>query len=237
MHSPTLSMFKKAAAALAITLGCNAAIFAGDSVLYEQIPSGDPFANVSSQDFPDAMDFSIVAADDFLVPDGPGWSIDGLTASFTTGNGSGLDPIDMRWIIFEDDNGQPGTELLNTLGGSFSTMTGLASIAFDTSVDLAPGNYWLASQIVGEIGTFGQEFQLGSDDGFGTSNFLWNNPGGAAGLPDGWVDANSTIDPTTGLPFSDVANLAFSINGAEIPEPATLALLGVGAIAAIRRRK
>lgn len=214
-----------------------ATTFAGDNVLYEQLPSGDPFANASSQDFPDATDFSIVAADDFNVPAGPGWSIQSLSSSFTTGNGSGVDPIDVRWILFEDDNGQPGAELLNTLGGTFDTASGLAGIDLAATIDLGPGDYWLASQIVGEIGIFGQEFQLGSDDGSGSANFQWLNPGGAAGLPAGWVDANNTLDADTGLPLSDVQNLAFGIFGAEVPEPATIALLGFAMVAVGRRHR
>lgn len=236
MRTRNRSTFHVLLATLTVALIGSATTFAGDNTLYQQLPSDDPFANVSSQDFPDATDFSITAADDFSVPAGPGWNVDALSANFTTGNGSGLDPIDMRWIIFEDDNGQPGSEVLNVLGGSLDTGTGMADISLGAAVELAPGNYWLASQIVGEISLFGQEFQRGSDDGNGSGNFQWLNPGGAAGLPDGWVDANSTIDDTTGLPFSDVQNLAFGVFGSVVPEPTTIALLGL-AFTAIRRRR
>ncbi len=214
---------------------------ASGAALYEQLPiNGDPSMQALSQEFGDAADFNIIAADDFTVPAGPGWNVESLASFFSTGNGSGLDADGIRWTIWADVGGQPGAEVLNVLGGAYDVNTGLADAdltALGNEVELSPGSYWFGSQIIGDISTFGQEFQLGSNDGGGSLNFLWNNPGGGLGLPTGWVDANGTINPGNGNPFSDVTNLAFSIGGSIVPEPATLGLLALGGFALVFRRK
>jgi hypothetical protein len=223
-----------------VVVGGSTLSFAGGGALYEQTPSADPELNVVSQAFSDAPTFNTVAADDFAVPAGPGWNVTDLGAVFTTGNGSGLDPAGMSWTIYADDNGAPGVALVQLEGGSLDVNTGLAGIDLDASGDameLSSGDYWMSSQIIGAIGLFGQEFQMGSDDGAGTANFRWDNPGGAFGFPGSWIDGNGTVNPDTDEPFSDVRNLAFSIGGAVVPEPATLGLLGVGLVAAVRRRR
>lgn len=206
----------------------------GGTVLYEQAPAPNALLlQAASQEFPDAPEFTIFAADDFTVGDAAGWNVESLHSFFTTGNGSGLPPEGIRWIIWGDNGaGQPGNELLNVVSDGFDLMTGLADIDLSSSGDafeLPPGDYWFASQIIGGISSFGQEFHRGSLDGAGTADFLWNNPGGGFGLPPGWVDAH-------GAGLSDVTNLAFQIGGSIIPEPATLCLLGMGTLSLFRRR-
>ncbi len=209
--------------------------------LYEQTPaSAGMQLHAASQDFPDESSFTIIAADDFAVPAGAGWSVEALGSWFTTGNSSGLPADGIRWMIWSDDNGEPGAELLNLVDDGYDPATGLADVdltASGSAIDLAPGTYWFASQIIGEIGLFGQEFHAGSLDGAGTANFLWSNPGGGHGFPVGWLDANGTINPSTGQPWSDVSNLAFSIGGTVVPEPMTLGLLMLGSLVLLRRRR
>lgn len=211
------------------------ALSGGGNILFEQAPAPDAMLlQAASQEFPDASEFTIFAGDDFSVTDTAGWSVESLHSFFTLGNGSGLPPEGIRWIIWDDDgSGQPGTELLNIVSDGFDLMTGFADISLADAggvLELEPGDYWFTSQIIGGIGSFGQEFHRGSLDGAGTSNFLWNNPGGGFGFPAGWVDANAG-----GL--SDVTNLAFQIGGSVIPEPGTLSLLAIASLALVRRRR
>lgn len=215
------------------------------SFLYEQLPAPpELLLSAASQEFPDVPSFTIFAADDFTVPDGPGWNVQDLHSFFTTGNGSGLPALGMRWIIWDDDpeaGSVPGDEVLSILGGDYDQTTGLASIdlsAIGEDVNLPPGDYWFTSQIIGEISFFGQEFHMGSLAGEGTENFHWNNPGGGFGMPEGWLDAFGTINGKTGEPWSDTANLAFQIGGTIIPEPGSLlSLLGLTTLFAARRRR
>ena len=223
-----------------LLVACPVALASTGGILFEQSPApANLFLTAASQEFPATPEFTIFAADDFDVPGGPGWSVTGLTSFFTTGTGSGLPPQGIRWIIFGDNKGEPGPELLNVVGGTLDLDTGLAQVDLQASasdIDLASGTYWLTSQLIGDLDFFGQEFHLGSLDGAGTSNFMWNNPGDGLGLPTGWFDANGTINPDTSQPYSDVQNLAFRLNGTIIPEPATLILLVLSGLQAMRRR-
>lgn len=218
------------------------ALASSGSSLYQQTPApDDQLLQAASQDFPDAVQFSILAADDFGVPAGPGWHVNSLSTVFTTGGSAG-EPLGLRWNVYDDNGpgGVPGTHLLDVVGGDFDLNTGAANIdlaAANADFNLGSGNYWFTAQLIGDIGTFGQEFVRGSLDGAGTSNFHWNNPGGGYGLPAGWVDAHGTINPATNSPWSDVSNLAFGIGGVVIPEPATIGLLILGSTAAFRRRR
>ncbi len=224
----TFSLSVVALMAVVPTVACG-----GGSVLYEQVPAPDSMLlQAASQEFPDAAEFTIFAGDDFNVSDAAGWSVETLETYFTTDNGSGLSPEGVRWIVWEDASGEPGAELLNVVSDGFDPITGVAGIdlvAGDGALALPAGDYWFTSQIIGDISSFGQEFHRGSLDGTGTSNFLWNNPGGGFGIPGGWVDANDA-----GL--SDVSNLAFQVSGSIIPEPTTLGLLAVGSLVFLRRR-
>lgn len=226
-----------------VMLGASSLTSFGGEILYQQaaIPPSHFQHNVVSQEFPDEPSFTTFAADDFTVTDALGWDIRGLQSVFTIGNGSGLPPNDVRWILWDDDGpgGVPGTELLNILGGSYDTFTGNALIDLQgvgANLVLTPGHYWVTTQVVGEINLFGQEFHRASLDGVGTSNFHWNNPGGGFGFPKSWFDANATINPGDGVPWSEVQNLAFRIDGVIAPEPGAAVLLAAGALFGARRR-
>jgi PEP-CTERM motif-containing protein len=211
---------------------------ASGTVLYEQLPApASPTNQVASQTFPDLDNSTILAADDFVVPAGPGWRIEGLTSFFTNDGNSGANPMGVQWTIWNENGpmNTPGDDILSIFDeNSFDLNTGNANIDLaggGNAIDLDPGTYWVTSTLVAPISLFGQEFQLGSDDGAGSANFQWFNGDGEFGLPNqGWNDA-------FGEGISEVQNLAFQIHGSIVPEPATLALLAIGAVAMIRSRR
>lgn len=119
-----------------------------------------------------------------------------------------------------------GSVLITSTSGTdtlFSTGTIQGVFANE---NLAAGSYWIQLQAVRDYaGGYGQAylFQQGPVQGQQDENY---NPGGGFGMPDG----HQGLTDAGGLP----TDVNFILTG--VPEPSTLALLGFGALALIRRR-
>lgn len=95
---------------------------------------------------------------------------------------------------------------------------------------LAAGNYVFSLTPIANFTNLGQTFTAGSA---GTADDYARNPGGGFGLPFG----GSWGLLTTGSGNANLHQWAIGINGSPVPEPATLAVLGAGALALLRRRR
>jgi hypothetical protein len=99
--------------------------------------------------------------------------------------------------------------------------------------NLAAGSYVFSLVPNAALGTFGQTFTVGSTLP-GTANDWTRNPGGGFGFSGGtnWTTMTAAFPPSGPL-----ANWGIGINGSPVPEPTTVAVLGLGALVLIWRRR
>jgi hypothetical protein len=182
-------------------------------------------------------------ADDFTVT-GPGWNITGASVFGYQTNATTVVINDATVAIWDKTGagGNPGNLLhVGTFtGASFTDIYRVTSTTTDTArrvqqanvsfsnVTLNPGEYWLVFQFaVGGTGAFftpqittpGQTQATGSTNGlqFNANTGVWTQ----------------LVDSGSGTPY----DVPFVLQGAPVPEPATMAALGLGALAVMRRRR
>jgi len=149
----------------------------------------------------------------------------------------------------------PGCELTYTFSMELVSFVGnvftFKDLQIDIFVDHTPdyvatastsgdGNLWLSLLVDGNLTGFGTDLGTGSDTGTGSA--LLNVVGGIAA---GNFDTNGEKDGTdmvlsssfqpSGTP--DVLKGGFELTGNSIPEPASIALLGLGLLGFARSRK
>jgi len=152
-------------------------------VLYDQTSSAGT-NGTSSQDFETANDtFDSLNADDFVVPAGQTWTVQGVVASGLYFNGAG--PVNNFNVIFYSNAGTiPGAVVAGGTftGASYTNAAGVFTITLPGSVTLPAGTYWVAVQARMDFTPGGQWAWL---DRTATSNSpaAWQNPGGGFGVP------------------------------------------------------
>lgn len=218
---------------------------ANAAVLFDQIgPIVTLRFGVVSQDFDtpsDALD--VVALDDFtLLQPATLTSVEAVITGYSNPPGS-LPSFVQSWQvgIFSSAAATTGVSRvgdvanftgLSATAGVISGFNGSSTSNFDliavdltaSNLTLAAGTYWLG--ISGRMD--GSNGYLAVTDSALVNGAPFNarqiNPGGGFGF--------------TNQPYSPPANLAYRINGvAAVPEPATLAALGLGAVGVLRRRR
>jgi len=161
--------------------------------------------------------------------------INSVTAYFTNINGgwpiggSGTAVLN----IFSKTGALPATGDDPTAGMAVSVdynaaATGIAVVADGLSENLPAGDYWVGLTPELDFATFGQEFHQSA---FSTELDLsaFRNPGGDFGFGTDW-------NPST-LLDAGFQDAALTLQGRIIPAPATAALLGLGGLVAVRRRR
>jgi hypothetical protein len=179
------------------------------AVLYDQM-NGDSTAGSSSQDFEEVNDsFDSEIADDFAVPDGERWSIEGVDVIGQYEDDSG--PAESFNVNFYANSADdlPGT-LIESRPASAYTHGASPIITLDSPVVLGYGTYWVSVQARMDFTPTGQWFW---NDRITTSNHpsAFRNPGGdlstctewdikvicvPAGGPDMVFRLNGTIEET-----------------------------------------
>lgn len=174
------------------------------AVLYDQM-NGNSGIGSSSQDFEAANDsFDSEIADDFVVPDGEMWSIEGVDVIGQYEDESG--PADSFNVYFYANSADdlPGT-LVESRPASAYTNGASPSIVLASPVVLGYGRYWVSVQARMDFTPTGQWYW---NDRLTTANSpsAFRNPGGDLSVCTEW-DIKVTCVPAGG------PDMVFGLNG------------------------
>ncbi|MFG0260411.1 MAG: hypothetical protein ACF8LK_08680 [Phycisphaerales bacterium JB041] len=165
--------------------------------------------------------------DDFEITDQRGWTLNDFhTIGLWTGGGTGLG-TGYNLTFWSDAGGAPGAPIAvanvtsyaeNVTGRSWFSRPEVAiDVVFD-DVFLGAGRYWVEMQVIGPE----NHFQMVRSTITGS---------------EAWVNyADFGFGPGSSV-FGVAADIAFSLTGEVAPAPGALALLGLGGLAAARRRR
>jgi hypothetical protein len=121
-------------------------------LLYSQMVPG-PFSAVASQIFPDFSLCALQSADDFVVAGS--WTIDRIEFIGTPmGDPSALFDV----VIFDDNNGFPGSEVYHVSGQAFTEIGGVYEILLAAPAVLESGTHWISVMPVMDFSLYGQWF-------------------------------------------------------------------------------
>jgi hypothetical protein len=182
----------------------------GTVVLYDQYDNPAAF-DVTSQDFEVGFDtFDSQGADDFAVPAGQTWSIEGVDVDGTYNGG----PAASFNVFFYVNSGTlPGVLVCSRPANPFTVgpAAGDAVITLTSPCALPPGTYWVSVQARQDFATAGQWFwQNRSVPSFNPA--AWQNPGG------GWGAGCPTWNVrTTCLPVLTGPDQVYRLNGIIVP--------------------
>lgn len=184
-------------------------------------------------------------ADDFLV-DGPGWIIDSVSAHYVKFDPADVNPLTGMNVSFWEKTaaGGVGSLVATAMNVVASTAAGpgtyfarpelIGTADFDP-ITLMPGEYFVKIQPVVDHNFFW--LTSTPDNQWGSFAHFRRGPDTSAGIDETWP-SEWTATGTAGSAFANAHDVAFSIDGEPVPEPATMLALGAGlaALAARRRR-
>ncbi|MFN3166109.1 MAG: PEP-CTERM sorting domain-containing protein [Phycisphaeraceae bacterium] len=227
--------------ALLAVLTCSA----GAVTLYEN-PSaggGTPGNNLVSPSLSALRHYGLTK----VVVGGGGWDVDRVSMLQPTASGAALGALsaDLHLHIVPDadlatfdptllgdvvSGAETDNEVLST--SSFFA-AGVTRFTADPAADisLAPGTYWVGvTPILDNLSAFGTGWQFA---------FSGTNPADSAHYAEtGASTGTSTTPSTTGVwEVKNQNGYALTIEGTQVPEPTSLALLGLGGLLAARRRR
>jgi hypothetical protein len=173
--------------------------------------------DIASQDFETALDSAdSEAADDFAVPAGMTWSIDGIDVDGEYFSRDGTDTIPMGFHVRIWSN-DVGTNLpsglvaarLNQTYTNLGDSPGDVQVALDSPVVLAAGTWWVSVQALLDYGTGTHQWFWHNRTTQSNQGAAWQNPGGLLGMGCVSFSRRATCQGTT-----DAPDQAFRLRGA-----------------------
>lgn len=219
---------------IALALVAGAACMANADVIVNQLPTDLQNGLVSQ----DTSGFVARSADDFTLPigDGNNWQVNLLKGEIYLNPAEKIVPGAGYFEIYADGGGLPTGAPLYTIGADAANLTGnnfgLNIVEFGVGDGVTP-------LFTAAAGTKLWLSLVGS----GTANFAYFCTFNFGGAPNGspgafigpafgvnnWQDANNQ--------FGVQSDFAMAVEGRQVPAPAAAALLGLGGLAAARRRR
>ena len=185
-------------------------------------------------------------ADDFVV-DGPGWYVDAIQAHWTPDNTFDLTPITKVHLNFYHSLGGtvgPEFEIPNVLGTSIlmgsnmylGRQERIITVQFDPIL-FTPGEYFVHMQTEVQHNWFWLTSTPTSPVQNSPAHFR-NGPDAAGGVDPSWPTTWTAMGSNEDNVFNSQYDLAFSLHGQPVPEPATMSVLALGlGYLAYRKRK
>ncbi len=203
------------------------------ALLYSQFDS--PAGNgVPDQDFEAAFNaYDSETADDFIVTDPTGWTINEVrtVGTLSAGGIAGGATLKVTFHSNSAGGGDPDMPGAAVAGCSYTGIVptdtaGSFVIALPTPCILAAGTYWVAIQTAQNFGTNGQHFWSNRSLQT-TSESVWRNPGGGFGVG---CTAYAPVTTCTGVGggFPDLLFEIWGTVGGAGPVPGDLSILKTG---------
>jgi hypothetical protein len=181
--------------------------------------------------------------DDFTVT-GPGWSINRVVSSwvqFTAGDTNAV--TQMNLAFYNISGGVVGSLVASRTGTAVrsigpGTYFGRPEEVIDSTfaaVNLAPGNYFMMVQTQVNHNWFWLTSSPTTPIA-GSAAQIQRGPGTTGAADPTWPVTWTPTGPSNPI-FTTAYDQNFKLYGTAVPEPASLAALGLGALALLRRRK
>ncbi|MFO0962496.1 MAG: hypothetical protein U0625_06265 [Phycisphaerales bacterium] len=202
------------------SLGAAMLVAAANAAVIVNQPN-DTGNGYTSQDFTDFPAYSGSCFDDFTLSGQTQLGALTVFGQDGAGGNSGANVAVVARIFLSPDltSGAVATVVGTQVGGD---------LVFDmSSVTLNAGTYWLSAQVVRPFGGGGQWFWNTSTTTNGAHS-MYHNPGGGFGLGTSPVSTTAFGNPDW--------DMAFVMEGTEVPAPGALALLGAAGLLRRRRR-